>query len=125
MRALVQRLVDEVVNARDEAVLDEIATGEVAALARRWIAPFRSAFPDFTMELVDTTAEGDRVVAHFRCSGTHTGRWLGLEPTGRRFTDVDEVYAFTVEDGRLAGVLYAIEDNLARLRQLGLLQGTD
>jgi hypothetical protein len=37
--------------------------------------PFRGAFPDFRMEIVELIAEGDRVVAHFRCSGTLAGEW--------------------------------------------------
>jgi len=56
---------------------------------------------------------------HFRCSGTHQGRWLGLESTGRSFTDVDEVYWFTVRAGRITA-WWGLEDNEARLRQLGL-----
>jgi predicted ester cyclase len=119
-KQLVRRLVDEVVNARDESALDEIATGRTARDARRWISPFRNAFPDFSMEVVSLIEEGDRVAAHFRCSGTHEGEWLGRPATGRRFENVDEVYIFDVVDGRLAGAV-AVEDNLTRLRQLGLL----
>ena len=120
-RTLVQRLVDEVVNARDAGALDEIATGELAALARQWIDPFRSAFPDFRMKVIDVIVEGDRVAALFECSGTHTGRWLGREPTQRRFEAVKEAYFFRMQDGRLAQVDAGIEDNLQRLQQLGML----
>jgi predicted ester cyclase len=118
-KQLVRRLVEDVVNRRDPEPLDELAHEAFAALARRWISPFRSAFPDFTMEIVELVAEGDAVVAHFRCSGTHRGEWLGLPPTGRRFEDVDEIYVFRVRDGRLASAT-GVEDNLSRMRQLGL-----
>ena len=121
IRGLVHRLVDEVVNARSTEALDEIATGELAELARRWIDPFRSAFPDFRMTVADVIVEGDRVAARFDCSGTHTGTWLGRPPTGRRFERVAEAYFFRVRDGRLAQVEAAVEDNLDRLRQLGML----
>lgn len=117
-KALVRRLVDEVVNGRDEATLDEIATGELAAAARRWIGPFREAFPDFRMEIVDLIAEDDKVAAHFKCSGTHRGEWRGRAPTGKRFEGIDEIYIFRVERGRLRGAL-AVEDNISRMRQLG------
>jgi predicted ester cyclase len=43
----------------------------------------------------------------------------GFPPTGRRFHDVDEIYIFQVTDGKLTGAI-AVEDNLARMRQLGL-----
>ncbi|MGH3133310.1 MAG: ester cyclase [Gaiellaceae bacterium] len=116
---LVRRLVDEVVNRRDAAALDAVAEGEFAEIARRWISPFRSSFPDFHMEIVDLVAEGDKVVAHFTCSGTHRGEWLGVAPTGRRFEKVDEIYIFRVKDGRLSGAV-GVEDNLSRMRQLGI-----
>ena len=48
------------------------------------------------MEIVDLVAEGDTVVAHFSCSGTHEGAWLGVAATGRRFESVDEIYLFRV-----------------------------
>jgi len=118
-KELVRRLVDEVVNRRSVDALDEIAQGDFARLARRWISPFESSFPDFRMEIVELVAEGDTVVAHFRCSGTHRGEWLGVAPTGRRFEDVDEIYVFRVTDGKLSSA-GGVEDNLSRMRQLGM-----
>ena len=117
---LVQRLV-EIVNAGDLDAIEEVATGRIASEARRWIGPFRDSFPDFRMEVVDVIAEEDKVAGYFRCSGTHHGEWRGHAPTGRRFEDVDEVYIFAVENGRLAEALAVVEDNLTRLRQLGLV----
>ena len=119
-KALVRRLVEEGVTRRNPDVLDEVAAGRFAAVARRWIRPFRSAFPDFTMEIVSLVAEGDTVVAHFKCSGTHEGEWLGVPPTGRRFQGVDEIYIFEVRDGRLSSAT-GVEDNLTRIAQLGLV----
>jgi predicted ester cyclase len=118
-KALVRRLVQEVVTERNPDALDELAQGQFARLARRWISPFQNAFPDFRMEIVDLIAEDDRVVAHFKCSGTHQGEWLGEPPTGRRFENVDEIYIFHVKEGKLRSAI-GVEDNLARMRQLGV-----
>jgi len=118
-KELVRRLVEEAVNPRNPDVLDEVAMGEFALAARRWVAPFRDSFPDFTMEIVDLVADSEKVAAHFRCSGTHLGEWMGHPPTGRRFQDVDEIYIFQVSDGKLAGA-FGVEDNMRRMRQLGL-----
>lgn len=118
-KALVVRLVEKAVNQRDLAVLDEVADGDIAAAARRWIGPFRESFPDFQMEIVDLVAEDDKVVAHFKCSGTHLGEWRGVAPTGRRFEGVDEIYILRVLDGKLQSAT-AVEDNLSRMRQLGI-----
>jgi predicted ester cyclase len=118
-KALVRRLVQEVVTERNPDALDELAEGQFARLARRWISPFQNAFPDFRMEIVDLIAEDDTVVAHFKCSGTHEGEWLGEPPTGRRFENVDEIYIFHVTKGKLSSAI-GVEDNLARMRQLGV-----
>jgi predicted ester cyclase len=119
MKDLVHRLV-EIVNAGDLDAIDEVATGDIARDARSWVGPFRQSFPDFHMEVVDVIAEGDKVVGYFKCSGTHEGEWRGRPPTGRRFEDVDEIYIFRVEDGKLASALAIVEDNLSRLKQLGI-----
>ena len=118
-KELVRRLVEVAIRDRNLDVLDEIAGGRFAEVAKRWVAPFRGAFPDFEMEIVALISEGEKVAAHFRCSGTHLGEWLGVPPTGRRFERVDEVYIFEVREGRLVSAL-GVEDNLSRLRQLGM-----
>jgi hypothetical protein len=118
-RALVHRLV-EIVNSRDLGALDDVATGEIAEGARRWIGPFAESFPDFRMQVVDVIAEPDKVVGHFKCSGTQQGEWRGRPATGRRFEDIDEIYIFKVEGGKLAAGLAAVEDNATRMQQLGL-----
>jgi predicted ester cyclase len=119
-RALVRRFV-EIVNGGDLSDLDDVAEAGFAEGARRWIAPFRESFPDFSMDVVDVIAEPDKVVGHFKCSGTNEGEWQGKPPSGRRFEDIDEIYIFRVEGGKLAGALAAVEDNVKRMRQLGTL----
>jgi predicted ester cyclase len=118
-KAVVRRLVEEVLNEGRLEVIDELYAPGLAPAARRWIAPFRASFPDVHMEIVELVAEGDKVVGRFTCSATHLGEWLGHAPTGRRFERVDEVSIFRFRDGRIAQV-WSLEDSLDRLRQLGL-----
>jgi predicted ester cyclase len=122
-KLLVRRLIDDAVAKRNLDVLDHVAAGEFAEVAKRWVRPFQNAFPDFEMKVVELIAENDTVVAHFKCSGTHRGEWLGFPPTGRRFEDIDEIYIFRVRDEKLVSA-YGVEDNLTRLRQLGVSQGS-
>lgn len=117
-KAVVTRLIDEVINAGKLEVIDELYAPAMAGTARRWIEPFRAAFPDVRMETVELLAEGDRVVGRFRCSGTQLGEWRGREPTGARMHDIDEVYFFTIRDGRIVDA-WGIEDTAKRVRQLG------
>ena len=118
-KAVVRRLVDEVLNGGALEVINELYAPELARGARRWIAPFRESFPDVRMEIVELISEGEKVVGRFRCSGTHLGPWRGQAPTGRRFDRIDEVYIFRVHGGRIAEA-WGIEDTGRRERQLGL-----
>ena len=118
-KATVRRLIAEVFNGGRLDVIDELYAPELAAGARRWIAPFLASFPDVHMEVVDLIAEGDKVAGRFRCSATHLGEWLGHAPTGRRFERVDEVSMFRFRDGRIVHA-WSLEDSQSRLRQLGL-----
>jgi predicted ester cyclase len=117
-KELVRRLVDEVMNEGRLEVLDELYEPKLAAVARDWIAPFRTSFPDMRMEIVSLVAEADTVAARFWCSGTHLGEWRGHAPTGRRFR-VGEAGFFTVRDGVIVAA-WSVEDTAARMRQLGL-----
>lgn len=123
-KLLVRRFVAEVVGRRNVDAVDELAAGEFAQSAKRWVRPFQSAFPDFEMETVELICEGSKVVAHFRCSGTHQGPWLGVAGTGRRFEAVDEIYIFQIEGGKIVSA-FGVEDNLARMQQLGISSSSD
>jgi predicted ester cyclase len=115
-KTLVQRLVDEVINAQHLDALDDIATPRLAARLQRAFGQFRAAFPDWRQEVVELVAEGSTVVARFRCTGTQLGPWQGHEATGRSMR-IDEVYFFRVADGRIDG-LWGLEDTWTRMRQL-------
>ena len=117
-KLLVRRLV-EGINGGSLDVLDEVGTSEFARASRLWIGPFRESFPDFRMEIVLLVADEEKVAAHFRCSGTHLGEWLGHPPSGQRFSDIDEIYIYRVRGGKLAAGS-GVEDTGARMRQLGL-----
>jgi predicted ester cyclase len=117
-KRVVQRLVDDAINRRQMDLVGELFTPEAAIVARRDFESFRDAFPDWKMKLEEIVAEGDTVVARFRCRGTHRGAWRGDAPTEKRM-DVDEVYFFRFEGGRIKS-MWGLEDTWARKRQLGL-----
>jgi predicted ester cyclase len=119
-KQLVHRLIDEVVNGGNLALIDQLFAPALARAAREWFGSFRTSFPDLHMEIVELISEGDRVVGRFKCSATHLGEWRGRPPTGKRFEDVDEVYWFEVRNGRFVDA-WGLEDNLSRLHQLGFM----
>ena len=53
---------------------------EIERVYRNWFL----AFPDITTQQDDLLIDGDRVVLIARASGTHSGDFLGLPPTGRQ-----------------------------------------
>jgi predicted ester cyclase len=116
-KQLVRRLVDEAINGGNVGVLDEVCTQHFATELREWFAPFRAGFPDWRQEIDELVAEGGTVVARCRCRGTNLGEWLGVPATGRSM-EVDEVWFFTVVEGRLDR-MWSLEDTWSRLLQLG------
>jgi predicted ester cyclase len=117
-KAMLRRLV-EALNVGDIDVVDELFTPELAEQQKQGFTAYRSGFPDWREEIVDLVAEEDKVVGRFKCSGTHRGEMMGIAPTGRRM-EVDEVYFLRVENGKFVE-FWGLEDNLTRMRQLGLL----
>lgn len=55
-KAVVRRLIDEVLNAGHQDFLDELYTPPMARAAQRWIKPFRVAFPDLRMQIIELIA---------------------------------------------------------------------
>jgi ketosteroid isomerase-like protein len=45
---------------------------------------FRAAFPDLRVMIEDQLAEGDKVVTRGYSTGTHTGEFQGIPPTGKQ-----------------------------------------
>ena len=118
-KALVRRLVDEVINGGRLDLVEELFAPELVGPVRQADTSFRAAFPDWREEIVDLVAEGDKVAARFRCSGTFQGEFMGAAPNGR-WQEVDEVYFLRVRDGRIVEY-WGLEDNLTRMRQLGVV----
>jgi predicted ester cyclase len=65
--------------------------------------------------------EGDKVVARFTLTGTHSGNFQGVPPTGRRVTfPATDIYRF--ENGRIAEG-WALMDFLSFLQQVDAAPG--
>jgi predicted ester cyclase len=79
-----------------------------------------TGFPDYHEELHESITEGDRVVAHITISGTQTGRWGPLPPTGRHL-QFDEIVILEIRNGKV-NKQRGVVDNLSALRQLGVVR---
>ncbi len=70
--------------------------------------------PEFVIH--DMIAEGDRVAARLTTSARHTGRFMGIEPSGNRYS-IDEIHIFRLRDGMLVEHWHEF-DKAALLAQL-------
>jgi steroid delta-isomerase-like uncharacterized protein len=77
----------------------------------------RSAFPDTDLVVEDAFAVGDKVVARWSATMTHTGDGIGIAPTGRRVTVTGITIARFVDGKIVEG--WDNWDQLAMLEQLG------
>jgi predicted ester cyclase len=67
---------------------------DIERVYRLWF----SAFPDMLMEQDELLIDGDRAVLISRMSGTQSGDFFGLAPTGRR-VEVQVAFLLTIADG--------------------------
>jgi predicted ester cyclase len=75
----------------------------------------RGAFPDLEATVDATVAEGDRVAMRVALSGTHRGRFVGVDPTGESFESEHAIHVRFAGDG--------IVELWGRLDAFGLLRG--
>ncbi|MDQ1217641.1 ester cyclase [Microbacterium arborescens] len=74
------------------------------------------AFPDWQVRRIQLVVEDDRIAAHVRASGTHTGPFRGIRPT-RRHVNVAEFGFLRVAGGRIVEFA-GTTDHAALLAQL-------
>ena len=79
----------------------------------------RTAFPDFRNPLDLIVAEGDIAVSYGRNTGTNTGEFMGMPPTGKSI-NVLSVGVLRFKDGQ-AVERWGFSDALGMMHQLGLL----
>ncbi|MFZ1769711.1 MAG: ester cyclase, partial [Caldilinea sp.] len=88
-----------------------------AAGLKQFIETLRTGFPDWNCTVEDTLAEGDKVVVRYACSGTHTGEWNGLAPTGKPI-QFQSMIIHRIADGKVAED-WSEYDSLGWMQQLG------
>jgi steroid delta-isomerase-like uncharacterized protein len=73
--------------------------------------------PDYHTTIEDLIAEGDKVVARVTMTGTHTGDFWGVPPTGRR-VNLTAIYIVRIADGKIVEH-WGEEDGIKVFKQLG------
>lgn len=78
------------------------------------------AFPDYTGTTEAVVAADDHVTVRYTASGTHTGEYRGVEPTGHA-AEWTGMAMYRIEDDEIAEV-WLEEDRLGLLEQLELVE---
>ncbi len=79
----------------------------------------QSAFPDFHNHIDDLFAEGDKVVARLKYTGTQEGPIFGIEPTERRICYAGVAF-FEFTNTRIQKI-WVLGDLLSLLNQIGAI----
>lgn len=118
-----RRDIEALVRAHTEyCVLESPLAGKVTG--RRGIEnvyrAFITSFPDVTIDNPELLVDGDRVVQTVTFSGTNSGGFMGMAPTGKRFSFA-AVLICTMRDGLIAHE-QRIYDFTGFLLEIGVLK---
>ena len=80
-------------------------------------ADFRKGFPDLRFRVEIVIGEGDFVVARWTATGTHSGAWAGIQPSGAE-VEFAGVNIFRFADSKVAEI-WNHRDDLGLLEKIG------
>ena len=103
-KQIIKKFVEELWNARrldvadqifsEDCVTHQLRSGVLAESASRGpqamkehVSGWLMSFPDLRFNIEQMITERDRVVSQLVMEGTHQGTWMGISPTGKRFTN--------------------------------------
>jgi steroid delta-isomerase-like uncharacterized protein len=111
-------------DALDEVVAADVLTPNMISTVPRGLVGAKlvhqktlTGMPDYHTAIEDLIAEGDKVVARVRITGTHTGDFYGIPPTGKHI-DLSGIYIVRIADGKIVEH-WGEENGTEVLRQLG------
>ncbi|HEV2456792.1 MAG TPA: ester cyclase, partial [Ktedonobacterales bacterium] len=125
-----RRIVEEGLNGKNLAVLDEVAATDVVAHSptgttqgldayKQYIGAYFAAFPDLRFTIEAQLAEGDQSVIHWIARGTHQGPLAGIPATGKQPT-TPGVTLTRWANGKAVEV-WTYFDNLRLMQELGVM----
>jgi predicted ester cyclase len=117
-KALVRREQEELWNHTGNLdAAQELFVPDHVEAVKQEAADFREGFPDVVSTVEDLIAEGDKVVARWRCRATHRGEYMGIAPTGKE-VEFTGISIYRIEAGKIAES-WNVEDKLSLMRQIG------
>ncbi len=130
-KALVSRWIEEGWNQGNVAIIDELTAPDFvdhhlapglppnADGHKAWIQIARAGFPDIQLKVEDMIAIGDKVVARMTVTGTQTGEFMGLPPSGKPVS-VTAIGISRIADGKSVEY-WEVFDALGLMQQIGAI----
>ncbi|MGZ4138522.1 MAG: ester cyclase [Actinomycetota bacterium] len=130
-KVIVRRYYEEVFNQRNVDIADDLAVedyvehdpfpgqGNGRSDLKARVQAILAAFNPLHFTVEDIVAEGDRVVVRWSQTGTHTGNFMGIPPTGKTFS-IAGIDIHELREGRMAEHWHVV-DLFALLQQLGVI----
>ena len=131
IRARARRIFAEIIPGGDAAALPDVMHPDCAdhsarpgepqgieglTATMRWL---NDVFADLAFDIHRVIGEGDTVAVHCTLTGRHTGDLMGIPPTGRPVA-TPMVHILRFRDGKAVDH-WAVDDDMATMRQLGVL----
>ena len=126
-KEVVRQIVDRIFVHQEDTAIDALVSEEFVPHTFGPMPPGRDGLregmrraaagvSDAEFEIHDLIAEGDRVAARLTTTARHTGTFMGIEATGKRYS-IDEMHIFRLRDGLLVEHWHEF-DKAALLAQL-------
>ena len=125
---IIVRKAIEAVNNQDLSLLDDLVVpnyfDHTVKQGLEWykqsLAMLYRGFPDYHGTIKDIVAEGNKVWARVTYEGTHSGEYLGIAPSGRKFS-YKSVTIKRIVDGKIVEG-WTVNDMLDFFKQLGVIE---
>lgn len=83
------------------------------------VQSYRRAFPDMTVQVLDSLGTGDKVMVRWRATGTHQGALMNIQPTNRKVT-IEGISQMHIVNGKIRES-WDHYDTLGLMRQVGAI----
>jgi len=128
---LIRYWCDEGFNKNNMAIADEVydakvfyhepSAGEVIGLEplKQFVVTWRAAFPDSLLKIEEEVGQDDRLAVRWTFTGTHTGAFRGVAPTGNSIK-FSAMYFYRFAMGKVVEI-HAMVNALMLFQQIGLV----
>ncbi len=128
-KQVAREVIERIFMRQEDSAIDELVSDRFVARTFGPMEPGREGLregmrragagvSEARFEIHDMIAEGDRVAVRLTTSGRHTGKFMGIEPTGNGYS-IDEIHILRIEDGQLVEHWHEFD----RMALLGQLRG--